>query len=62
MLAWPKGPKSFDGVWAAHWYDAVWDSTGFAKPQPRTVQLNPTLARIADEARPYYERLRRYKL
>ena len=20
MLAWPKGPKSFDGIWARHWY------------------------------------------
>ena len=31
MLAWPKGPKSFDGVWARHWYDAVWSSTGFER-------------------------------
>ena len=24
MLAWPAGPKPFDGVWAPHWYNAVW--------------------------------------
>ena len=62
MLSWPKGPKSFDGIWAPHWYNAVWDSSGFASPQARSVELNPTLSRIAEEAQPLYERLRRYKL
>lgn len=62
MLSWPQGPKSFDGNWAPHWYNAVWKSTGFGKPDARPVELNSTLGKIADEARPYYERLRRYKL
>jgi len=62
MLAWPRGPKSFDGVWAPHWYNTVWDSTGFAPPSRRSVRLEGALARIADAARPYYERLRQYKL
>ncbi len=30
MLSWPAGPRNTDGVWASHWYDAVWQSTGFA--------------------------------
>src|SRR5690606_23075320 len=29
MLAWPPGPRPSDGVWAKHWYAAVWASTGF---------------------------------
>lgn len=62
MLSWPRGPKSFDGLWAPHWYNAVWESTGFAKPEERSVELNSALAGIADAARPYYERLRKYKL
>jgi hypothetical protein len=62
MLAWPKGPKAFDGIWAPHWYNAVWDSTGFAKPEDKPVELPDALKRIAEEAEPYYERLRRYKL
>ena len=62
MLSWPRGPKSFDGIWAPHWYNAVWESTGFAKPPVRAGELNSALAKIADEARPYYERLRRHKL
>lgn len=30
MLGWPAGGHKDDGVWAAHWYGAVWNSTGFA--------------------------------
>lgn len=62
MLAWPRGPKSFDGVWAPHWYNAVWESTGFAPPSGRPVKLAASLAVIAEAAQPYYERLRQYKL
>jgi hypothetical protein len=62
MLSWPKGPKSFDGIWAAHWYNAVWKSTGFARPRTGAVELNSSLSKIAEEAHPIYERLRRYKL
>ena len=29
MLSWPPGPRASDGVWAPHWYAAVWSSTGF---------------------------------
>jgi hypothetical protein len=62
MLSWPKGPKSFDGVWAPHWYNAVWESTGFARPRERSPAFDGALAAIAEAAAPYYERLRRYKL
>ena len=30
MLSWPAGPRESDGVWAPHWYNAVWASNGFA--------------------------------
>jgi hypothetical protein len=62
MLSWPRGPKSFDGLWAPHWYNAVWDSTGFARPETRSIALNSKQAKIADAARPYYDRLRCHKL
>lgn len=62
MLSWPQGPKSFDGVWAPHWYNAVWASSGFAAPEERAVELSPPLAKIADAAQPCYQRLRQYKL
>lgn len=58
MLHWSKGPKSCDGVWAPHWYNAVWQSTGFAKQEAREISLSDALLKVADEARPYYEKLK----
>ena len=62
MLKWPAGPKSFDGNWAPHWYNAVWQSTGFARSESEPTRLPPALAEIADVARPYYECLRAFRL
>jgi Sulfotransferase domain len=62
MLHWPKGPKPFDGVWAPHWYISVWQSDGFAKPQFKNVQLERPLAKIADAALPYYEKLKQHSI
>lgn len=62
MLAWPAGPRKSDGVWAPVWYDRVLKSTGFATPDRRSVSLPPELQRIADAARPIYEKLAKYRL
>lgn len=62
MLNWPKGPKSFDGVWAPHWYNAVWQSTGFEKPSVKSATFDPALQRVADEAQPYYQKLKAHAL
>ena len=57
MLAWPPGPRPSDGVWAPHWYDAVWRSTGFEPYRPREVSLSPHDAAVAVACRPAYEEL-----
>ncbi|MEJ7796218.1 MAG: HAD family hydrolase [Nocardioides sp.] len=62
MLAWPAGPRDSDGVWAPHWYDAVWASTGFAAYRPRQVDLDEHDASVARACRPAYERLRAVRL
>ena len=62
MLAWPAGPRDSDGVWAPHWYDAVWASTGFAPYRPRQVDLDEHDASVARACRPAYERLRAVRL
>ena len=62
MLKWPAGPKKFDGVWAPHWYNAVWESTGFAAPPGKAIELPPALKKIADEAREPYQRLKSFAL
>jgi hypothetical protein len=57
MLTWPSGPRDSDGVWAPHWYAAVWTSTGFAAHRPRAVDLSPHDAAVAEACRPVYDRL-----
>jgi hypothetical protein len=62
MLSWPPGPRKSDGVWAPVWYDRVLKSTGFTEPDTRPVTLPPALQRIADAARPIYDRLAAHRL
>ena len=63
MLSWPAGRRDSDGVWGAVWYEAVERSTGFAAPdRPRAAPLTDDLQKIADQARPHYEALSRWKL
>jgi hypothetical protein len=60
MLSWPAGPRASDGVWAPHWYAAVWRSTGFEPWRERHVELKGEAARAAEACRPAYEALLRY--
>ncbi len=62
MLRWPVGPKSFDGVWAPHWYNAVHASTGFDEPEGPLPPLSKDFADLADQAMPHYERLASHRL
>ena len=62
MLSWATGPKPFDGVWSAHWYDAVHRSSGFAKVEKDLPQLRGDLVSVNEKALPLYERLAAHKL
>ncbi len=62
MLSWPKGGHPQDGVWASHWYDAVHNSTGFAKPEADLPDLPADLQSVCDQALPIYEELRNHAL
>ncbi|WP_050928970.1 hypothetical protein [Aestuariivita boseongensis] len=62
MLRWEAGPKSFDGVWAAHWYGAVHRSTGFAEAEGDLPKLEPDMAALCVQAMPFYDALRRHCL
>ena len=57
MLSWPAGPRESDGMWAPHWYAAVWRSTGFEPWRPREVDLSDHDAAVAEACRPTYEAL-----
>jgi hypothetical protein len=58
MLRWAPGRRASDGVWAAHWYEAVERSTGFEAPPAHAPQPNA----LVEEALPYYEAMQCYKL
>jgi hypothetical protein len=62
MLSWPAGPRASDGVWAPHWYAAVWRSTGFEPWRPRATDLCGHDARVAEACRPAYEALHSRRL
>jgi len=62
MLSWEAGPKDCDGTWAPHWYDAVWQSTGFAEYQPRPGNLTDEYESILEEVMPIYQKLHSQRL
>lgn len=62
MLSWEKGAKPEDGVWGAHWYNAVENSSGFAPYQRKEVQLSPDLEKLAAELDPIYQELKSQKI
>ncbi|KIC10266.1 branched-chain amino acid aminotransferase [Leisingera sp. ANG-M1] len=62
MLIWPKGGHKDDGVWAAHWYGAVWSSTGFAGAEGPLPEVPDELQPVLEAAMPYYEQMRAAKI
>jgi hypothetical protein len=58
MLAWLPGRRASDGVWAAHWYEAVERSTGFAAPPAHVPEPNA----LVEEALPYYQAMQSHTL
>ena len=54
MLSWPPGPRASDGVWAPHWYAAVWASTGFEPWRSRKTTLSDHDAAVAEACRATY--------
>lgn len=61
MLSWPEGRHPADGVWGAHWYGAIWASTGFASedPSPRPEVDRPEIMGPAMEI---YEEMRAVRI
>lgn len=62
MLTWPPGVRETDGVWEAHWYDAVRQSTGFKPYLHKPVELDVAQQRIADSCQPHYDELAKFAI
>jgi hypothetical protein len=61
MLHWPAGPRETDGVWARHWYDGVWRSTGFG-PYRESAALPPELEPLAARCMPFYQEMSAHRI
>ncbi|KIN62811.1 putative branched-chain amino acid aminotransferase [Sulfitobacter noctilucicola] len=57
MLSWPAGPRTFDGIWAKHWYHAVHESTGFAGAEGPLPDVDTRFSDVLDHALPIYNRM-----
>ena len=62
MLSWEPGPRSTDGVWAKHWYDAVERSTGFAPYRPKADRVPEELEELHRECLEYYHQLHEQRI
>ncbi|MEO8471418.1 MAG: sulfotransferase family protein [Chryseolinea sp.] len=62
MLHWQAGPKSYDGVWAPHWYKNVHRSTGFEQQTTSNRTLPARLSALNDEAQYYYQAMAPFSL
>ncbi len=62
MLQWTAGRHPDDGVWGAHWYNAVIGSTGFAPPSRRPPAVPEEHLAIVDACRPHFESMARHCL
>jgi hypothetical protein len=62
MLAWRKGKRSSDGVWASHWYHSVEASTGFGLPKQEPVSLSNSQLEVVEEVMPYYQKLQSFAI
>jgi len=62
MLHWPAGPRATDGIWAKHWYDAVWKSTSFQPYRPKNDPVPPHLTGLLEQAEAIYRQLHPFRL
>ena len=62
MLSWPAGKRDSDGVWAEHWYNQVWTSTGFKTPEYVEMKLASHLLEVCKQAQPLYDTLYKQRL
>jgi hypothetical protein len=62
MLSWPAGPRDSDGVWAPHWYERVWRSTGFRPYRETAAELPSPLEPLAAACQPFYQEMAAHRL
>ncbi len=62
MLSWPKGPKTYDGVWGEYWYSRLHRTSGFEGYAPPEASLPDDLTEVHARCMPLYRHLSRYTI
>lgn len=62
MLTWKPGVHPDDGVWGAHWYQAVVNSTGFGPAPVAPADPAPEFAGIIAACTPFFEAMASHRL
>ncbi len=62
MLRWPAGKRTTDGAWASHWYNRVYETSGFYAWKEKSYRLSKQQSRVVDECMPHYEYLHKRRL
>jgi sulfotransferase family protein len=62
MLSWQPGSRKTDGVWAPHWYESVYKSTGFAPYKPKNEVVPEHLTGVLAECQSLYDTLAEHRL
>lgn len=62
MLSWPKGGHKDDGPWAPHWYESVWNSTGFGKSASDPPVVPDESLDLLEQTLPFYQMMKSHKL
>lgn len=62
MLSWSAGPRTDEGIWASHWYNAVHKSTGFAGDEGVLPSLTGPHFALLERALPAYQKLEKRKI
>jgi Sulfotransferase domain len=58
MLSWPPGRRATDGIWAAHWYNRVEQSSGFEPQEEVPVSVPDSALPVLAQCQPHYDHLR----
>lgn len=62
MLAWPRGQRETDGIWAKYWYAAVEKSTGFRPYKAKGHEVPEAFRDLLAKCEKCYKRLHRHRL
>jgi len=62
MLSWPKGPKTYDGIWAKYWYHSLHQTTGFNKYRGKDKEIPDRIQSLYQQCSIYYNRLYNYSI